>query len=97
MSIVHKLHSATGITKFIQKFELPKLEGNKKYGERFYNSILLDFSKTVDGLNLEPNNKSSYKGSFNPYLHNASKVQNVFSSFKIWMKDNYKLKSKQLC
>jgi len=57
--------------------------------DEHFNNFFIKFGRE-NGIEMVPNNKKGYKGSFTPSLANADKIQENWKLFKAWALETYK-------
>ena len=89
MGVRDKVRSLNGIMNFIHKFDIgePRNKSFRAKDEQI-NNLLIKFL-VKNGLPYKKNNRPSYKGAYQPVMDNAVTVQEHFSKFVNWVRDNY--------
>ena len=90
MGVRAAIRAGNGVINYLNKYyTIGKPKSNSfKQQEVFLNNLLLKFGKE-NNIKLMKNNASKYKGNFSPFMANCMEIQEHWSLFTKWLKENY--------
>lgn len=91
MSVNDKIRCYNGVINWLESNSIdigkPKKKTHRAIEEHI-NNILIKFGKD-NSIEMIPNNKKNYRGSYSPSLSNAVTVSKHFQLFTNWIMKNY--------
>lgn len=90
MGVRDSIRAYNGVIQVINQYDIgkPKRKTHRAQ-EEFLNGILHKFAKDNDIKGMAKNNSPRYKGSYIPVMSSCCVVQENWTTFKVWLKDNY--------